>query len=68
MTQESYTGNQKLNIHDTPELYNLEVDPGEQWNVADAHPEVIRELTAAARTHTQTVRPVPSQLEIPIRQ
>jgi len=67
MTQESYTGNRQLNIHEIPELYHLEVDPGEQWNVADRHPDVVRQLTAAAEKHRQTVRAAPSQLEIPVK-
>ena len=63
MTQESYTGNHQLNVHKVPELYHLEVDPGEQWNVADKHPDVVQQLTVAAEKHRKTVRPVPSQLE-----
>jgi arylsulfatase A len=67
MTQESYTGNNKLNVHEIPELYNLEVDPGEKWNVAEQNPEIIEQLKAAAETHQKTVKPVPSQLEIPLK-
>lgn len=65
-TQESYTGNNKVNEHDPPVLYNLEVDPSEKWNVADRHPEVIAEIKAAAETHKATIVAVPSQLEIPL--
>ena len=32
------------------ELYDLEHDPGETQNVYDAHPEVVKELTALAET------------------
>ena len=66
-TQESYTGNNKLNEHDPPVLYNLEVDPSEKWDVAAEHPEVIAEIKAAAEAHRKTVVAVPSQLEIPLR-
>jgi arylsulfatase A len=66
MTQESYTGNNELVQHDPPVLHNLEVDPGEQWDVAADHPEVITMLTEAAAAHAATVEPVPSQLEIPL--
>lgn len=65
-TQESYTGNNKLLEHDTPLLYNLEVDPGEQWDVAADHPDVVAALLEAAAAHQATVEPVPSQLEIPL--
>jgi arylsulfatase A len=63
MTQESYTGNNKLNEHDPPILYNLEVDPGENWNVAEQNAEVIEQLKKSAEAHRKTVKPVPSQLE-----
>lgn len=65
-TQESYTGNNKLTEHDPPVLYNLEVDPSEQWDVAEEHPEIIAEINAVAVAHGKTVVAVPSQLEIPL--
>lgn len=65
-TQESYTDNNKLNDHDPPVLYNLEVDPSEKWDVAEQHPDVVADLKAAAEVHRNTVVPVPSQLEIPL--
>jgi arylsulfatase A len=66
MTQESYTGNNELVVHDPPLLFNLEVDPGEQWNVAEAHPDVVAAITQLAARHRAGVEPVPSQLEIPL--
>lgn len=63
MTQESYTGNNQLNVHEPPILYNLEVDPGENWNVAEQNPDVVERLKQAADDHRKTVKPVPSQLE-----
>jgi arylsulfatase A len=66
MTQQSYTGNNELVTHDPPVLYNLEVDPGEQWDVASEHPEVVEALVQAAAAHAATVEQVPSQLEIPL--
>ena len=68
MTQESYTGNNTLVSHDPPLLYNLEVDPGEHWDVAAEHPEVVEAIRQAAEAHQATVEPVPSQLEIPLPQ
>ncbi|MHC4876828.1 MAG: sulfatase family protein [Planctomycetota bacterium] len=67
ITQESYTGNNKPTEHDPPVLYNLNVDPSEKWNVAQDHPDIIDSVKAAARQHRQTVKPVPSQLEIPLK-
>lgn len=66
VTQESYTGNNRIVEHDPPVLYNLEVDPSEKWNVAEQHADVIDGLRAAAEAHKATVKPVPSQLEIPL--
>jgi len=67
ITQESYTGNNKAVEHDPPVLYNLEVDPSEKWNVAADHPDIIAAIKSAAARHKETVEPVPSQLEIPLK-
>src|SRR5690606_29385681 len=40
----------------TVELYNIATDPGEQNNVANAHPEMVKELAAlmaGARTESE---------------
>ncbi len=50
-------------VHDTPELYDLDVDPSETTNVAAAHPDVIERLRQAAAAHLATVEPYPSRLE-----
>ncbi|MFK7777340.1 MAG: sulfatase [Gimesia sp.] len=52
--------------HDPPVLYHLEHDPSEKYDVAKNYPEVIKSLLAAAEKHKKTVKPVPSQLEIPL--
>ena len=67
VTQESYTGNNKAVEHDPPVLYNLEVDPSEKWDVAADHPDIIDAIKRAAERHIRTVKPVPSQLEIPLK-
>jgi arylsulfatase A-like enzyme len=50
-------------VHETPELYNLEHDPSEQFNVADSHPNVLALLKKVAADHLATVAPYPSRLE-----
>lgn len=67
ITQESYTGNNKPTEHDPPVLYNLNVDPSEKWNVAEDHPDIVAAIQRAAARHKETVKPVPSQLEIPLK-
>lgn len=52
--------------HDPPVLYHLEHDPSEKYDVAKDHPDVIKSLKEAAKRHQKTVKPVPSQLEIPL--
>jgi arylsulfatase A-like enzyme len=64
ISQDSYVRNSKAVVHDIPELYNLEVDPSEKYNVADKHPDVIQAIIDAAEVHKKTVKPVPSQLEL----
>ena len=39
----------------TPRLYNLDQEIGEQTNLANAHPEVVAKLTALAETITQEI-------------
>ncbi|WP_298862025.1 sulfatase [uncultured Gimesia sp.] len=65
ITKPAY-GKEPFQEHDPPVLYHLEHDPSEKYDVSKDHPEVIKELLAAAKKHQQTVKPVPSQLEIPL--
>jgi hypothetical protein len=39
----------------TPRLYNLDQEIGEQTNLANAHPEIVAKLTALAETITQEI-------------
>lgn len=47
------------NIHypeaEAPELYNLEYDPVEQFNVADQHPDIVRRLLVELETWFESV-------------
>lgn len=46
-----------------PELYHLEFDIAEAYNVADSHPETVAELTASADRHrADTADSLPDQL------
>ena len=49
--------------HSPPLLFNLEVDPGESFNIAAGHPEVVADLLAEIEKHRATVAPVESQLD-----
>ncbi|WP_417384863.1 sulfatase [Gimesia sp.] len=65
ITKPAY-GNEPFQEHNPPVLYHLEHDPSEKYDVAKNHPNVIKELKAAAEQFQKTVKPVPSQLEIPL--
>lgn len=49
--------------HDPPLLYHLGVDPGEQWNIADKHPDVLAAIGKLVAAHKAKLIAPPSQLE-----
>ena len=46
-------------------LFDLHQDPSEQFDVAGANPDVVADLQREVERHRQTVKPVPSQLDLP---
>ena len=62
ITQSEYGGEAPM-THPTPELYNLDVDPSEKYNIAAQHPEVIAEMRRLAEEHKKGIPPVQSRLE-----
>jgi arylsulfatase A-like enzyme len=48
---------------ETPELYHLDHDPSEAYNIAHLHPDIVEKLKAAAGEHRRGVEPVENQLE-----
>lgn len=48
---------------DTLQLYNVQHDPSEKYNLADEHPEIISDIKALVEKHRETVDSVGSQLE-----
>ena len=50
--------------HDPPLLYDLSVDPGEQWDIAALQPEALAEVTARAAEHLAGVEVAPSQFDL----
>lgn len=62
ITKSEYGGEPAV-THATPELYNLDVDPSEKYNVAAKHPEVIAEIRRIAEAHKQAIPPVENHLD-----
>lgn len=62
ITEGCYGIGPKRQTHATPELYQLEQDPSEKFNVAALHPDVIERLKKRAEAHIQSIAPVENQL------
>jgi arylsulfatase A len=50
-------------ILEIPLLFNLAIDPGERYNIAQNHPEIIAEIRKIMEAHQATIKPVENQLE-----
>jgi len=61
-TQTGYS-QPKPDAHDPPLLFDLGADPGESFDVASSHPEILAEIAAAVERHKATVMPATNQLE-----
>jgi arylsulfatase A-like enzyme len=48
---------------DKPLLFNLATDPGERYNIAEKHPEIIEEIRKILSNHLATLKPVENQLD-----
>ena len=62
ITQSEYAGEAPV-MHPTPELYNLDVDPSEKYNIASQHPDVIAEMRRLAEEHKKGIPPVQNHLD-----
>jgi arylsulfatase A len=63
ITQWAYEPGSDRVYHDPPELYQLDHDPSEQYNVADSYPDIIEEIRREVERHDAALQRVPSQLE-----
>ncbi len=64
ITRSAY-GADKPEPHDPPLLFHLGEDPGEKWDRAAAHPDVVAQITEAMARHRAGVQTVPNQLADP---
>jgi len=49
--------------HNPPLLYNLNHDPSEQFDIAEAHPEILKKIEAIVSEHKNKMVPGPDQLK-----
>lgn len=63
ITQSAYVGDEPV-THDPPELYNLEIDPSEKFNVASDHPEVLEKIMNLVKEHEEKLIRGEDQLEL----
>ncbi len=56
ITQSAY-GNFEPEAHDPPLLYDLDKDPGETYNVADQHPDVLQDILTLVAEHNANMTP-----------
>ena len=61
-TQAGYT-QPKPEAHEPPLLFDLGADPGESFDVAASHPDVLAEIAHAIERHKATLTPVQNQLD-----
>lgn len=57
ITQTAYQSENPKEQHDPPLLFDLGKDPGEQWNVAEDHPDVIAKIRDIVEEHKQKLVP-----------
>ena len=62
-TQTGY-GQPQPEKHDPQLLFNLEIDPGEHYNVAAMNPDVLAEIASLVEKHQADMKAAPSQLEL----
>ena len=61
-TQGAYGMFGEKEVHDPPLLYNVNIDPSEQFDVAEEHPEVLSDIQALVKKHQDNLAPAEDQL------
>ncbi len=64
VTEGAYDLGGERTEHDPPLLYDLALDPGEQWDIAAERPDVLADVTSRALQHRAGVVVAPSQFDL----
>ena len=64
ITSGAYGEGEPRTVHAAPLLFDLAQDPGERFDVAADHPDVVARLTAVAEAHRNTVEPAPALFDV----
>lgn len=62
-TEGTYGINGEKEIHNPPLLYNINHDPSEQFNIAEKHPEILKEMEKLVAEHQKNMLVGEDQLE-----
>ncbi|WP_051287136.1 sulfatase family protein [Algoriphagus mannitolivorans] len=62
ITKGGYGKVEKL-YHEVPLLYNVDQDPSERFNIAEAHPEIIEKIKALVKEHESKMVKMPDMLK-----
>jgi arylsulfatase A len=57
ITSGAYGAGGSRTVHQPPLLYNLTEDPGERFDIAASHPDIVADLVREADAHRKTVMP-----------
>lgn len=64
LMDKSAYGRDKLVIYDKPYLYDLSSDPGEHYNVADEHPDIVDMIMSVIKEHKSNITIVDSIFDL----
>jgi arylsulfatase A-like enzyme len=63
ITESSYKSDNEKTVYDKPVLYNLNIDPSEKYNRANAFPNILEDLRNLVDSHKKTVTIRTSELD-----
>lgn len=62
ITEDSYKKDNRKTYQDPPLLFNIQIDPGEKYNIFSEHPEIARDLLMDVEKHKSGLIPGEDQL------